>query len=406
MGMVVMAGSSQSLTAFLDAGTSISSHSSCKIITGSFAVPIRRGESGPSLSFLYSSQFSSGVSSLGFGGLRRAKTRVAAAASVLFPFIIAAGAVEEMEKHYDDEEKVSEESHNFDFNAYMTAKTKAVNLALDEAVPLQHPEKIREAMRYSLLAGGKRVRPALCIAACELVGGDEKTAMPAACAMEMMHTMSLIHDDLPCMDNDNLRRGKPTNHKVYGEDTAVLAGDALISFSFEHIALATKGVAADRVLRVIAHLGKAIGSEGLVAGQIVDIASEGDSNVGLDTLEYVHIHKTAVLLESSVVSGAILGGANEDEIDRLRQYARYIGLLFQVVDDILDVTKSSAELGKTAGKDLVTNKATYPKLLGLERSMEFAQNLTAKAKEQLTIFDKLKAAPLLGLADYIANRQN
>jgi hypothetical protein len=214
MGMVVMAGSSQSLIAFLDAGTSILSHSSGKIITGSFAVPIRRGESGPSLSFLYSSQFSRVVSSLGFGGLRRAKTRVAAAASVLFPFIIAAGAVEEMEKHYDDEEKVSEESHNFDFNAYMRAKTKAVNLALDKAVQLQHPEKIREAMRYSLLAGGKRVRPALCIAACELVGGDEKTAMPAACAMEMMHTMSLIHDDLPCMDNDNLRRGMPTNHKV------------------------------------------------------------------------------------------------------------------------------------------------------------------------------------------------
>jgi geranylgeranyl diphosphate synthase type II len=194
--------------------------------------------------------------------------------------------------------------------------------------------------------------------------------------------------------------------QVYGEDTAVLAGDALLSFSFEHIARETKGVPADRVLRVICFLGKAVGSEGLVAGQIVDIASEGDSSVGLETLEYVHIHKTAALLEASVVIGAIIGGANEEEIDRLGRYARYVGLLFQVVDDILDVTKSSAELGKTAGKDLLTDKATYPKLLGLERSKVFAQNLLAKAKQQLSIFDQIKAAPLLGLADYIANRQN
>ncbi|CAM6003472.1 unnamed protein product [Sphagnum balticum] len=288
----------------------------------------------------------------------------------------------------------------------MVAKAQAVNLALDKAVPLQYPMKLREAMRYSLLAGGKRVRPVLCLAACELLGGDEETAMPAACAMEMLHTMSLIHDDLPCMDNDDLRRGKPTNHKVYGENTAVLTGDSLLSFAFEHIARETKGVPADRVVRVIAHLGKAVGSEGLVAGQIVDIASEGDSSVGIETLEYIHVHKTAVLLEASVVVGAILGGANEDEIDSLGQYSRCVGLLFQVVDDILDVTKSSAELGKTAGKDLLTDKATYPKLLGLERSKVFAQNLLAKAKQQLSIFDQIKAAPLLGLADYIANRQN
>ncbi|CAK9869524.1 unnamed protein product [Sphagnum jensenii] len=324
--------------------------------------------------------------------------------NALLPFVVTtAQVVEEVEKL--SQEKV-EESHKFDLKGFMIAKAKVVNLALDKAVPLQHPVKIREAMRYSLLAGGKRVRPALCLAACELVGGVEETAMPAACAVEMIHTMSLIHDDLPCMDNDDLRRGQPTNHKVYGEDTAVLAGDALLSFSFEHIARETKGVPADRVLRVICFLGKAVGSEGLVAGQIVDIACEGDSSVGLETLEYVHIHKTAALLEASVVIGAIIGGANEEEIDRLGRYARYVGLLFQVVDDILDVTKSSAELGKTAGKDLLADKATYPKLLGLERSKEFAQNLTVKAKEQLSIFDQLKAAPLLGLADYIANRQN
>nr|WGT68885.1 geranylgeranyl diphosphate synthase [Pohlia nutans] len=303
-------------------------------------------------------------------------------------------------------EAVSKSLQLFEFATYMKGKANSVNVALDKAVPMQYPEQIHEAMRYSLLASGKRVRPALCIAACELVGGTEAMAMPAACAMEMVHTMSLIHDDLPCMDNDDLRRGKPTLHKLYNDGMAVLAGDALLSFAFEHIARSTTGVAADRVLRVIAHLGKAVGSEGLVAGQIVDLASEGDPSVGLDTLEYVHTHKTAVLLESAVVCGAILGGASEDEINRLSLYARNVGLLFQVVDDILDVTKSSAELGKTAGKDLLADKATYPKLLGLEKSKEFAEELRRRAQEQLSVFDQQKAAPLLGLADYIANRQN
>ncbi|KAJ7544426.1 hypothetical protein O6H91_09G079000 [Diphasiastrum complanatum] len=288
----------------------------------------------------------------------------------------------------------------------MLSKAKAVNAALDEAVPLRYPERIHASMRHSLLAGGKRVRPALCIAACELVGGSEEQAMPAACAMEMVHTMSLIHDDLPCMDNDDLRRGKPTNHKAFGEDTAVLAGDALLSLAFEHVARKTKNVSADRIVRAIAELGKAVGSEGLVAGQIVDIASEGDASVGLDILEYVHIHKTAVLLEASVVGGALVGGASDEEVEKLRGYARSVGLLFQVVDDILDVTKSSKELGKTAGKDLVTDKATYPKLLGMEKSKEFADELVRQAKEQLSSFDQQKAAPLLGLADFIAYRQN
>ncbi|CAE6155376.1 unnamed protein product [Arabidopsis arenosa] len=246
--------------------------------------------------------------------------------------------------------------------SYIITKAESVNKALDSAVPLREPLKIHEAMRYSLLAGGKRVRPVLCIAACELVGGDESTAMPAACAVEMIHTMSLIHDDLPCMDNDDLRRGKPTNHKVFGEDVAVLAGDALLSFAFEHLALATSSdvVSPVRVVRAIGELAKAIGTEGLVAGQVVDISSEGlDLNdVGLEHLEYIHLHKTAALLEASAVLGAIVGGGSDDEIERLRKFARCIGLLFQVVDDILDVTKSSKELGKTAGKDLIADKLT------------------------------------------------
>ncbi|XP_023512846.1 geranylgeranyl pyrophosphate synthase, chloroplastic-like [Cucurbita pepo subsp. pepo] len=307
------------------------------------------------------------------------------------------------------EETLTEEEEGkptFNFKEYMVQKGNSVNRALDAAVFLREPLKIHEAMRYSLMAGGKRVRPVLCIAACELVGGNESMAMPAACAVEMIHTMSLIHDDLPCMDNDDLRRGKPTNHKVFGEDVAVLAGDALLAFAFEHVAVSTIGVAPPRIVRAIGELAKSIGSEGLVAGQVVDINSEGAADAGLQQLEFIHLHKTAALLEAAVVLGAILGGGSNEEVEKLRNFARYIGLLFQVVDDILDVTKSSNELGKTAGKDLVADKVTYPKLMGIEKSREFAQKLNRDAQDQLSGFDPQKAAPLIALANYIAYRQN
>nr|AAV74397.1 geranylgeranyl diphosphate synthase [Adonis aestivalis var. palaestina] len=293
----------------------------------------------------------------------------------------------------------------FQFEEYMAEMAERVNQALDDSVPLRHPLKIHEAMRYSLLAGGKRVRPILCIASCELVGGDPVAAHPIACALEMIHTMSLIHDDLPCMDNDDFRRGMPTNHKAFGEETAVLAGDALLSLAFEHVATRSTGVSADRVVRVIAELGKCVGSDGLVGGQIVDIASAG-KQIELSELEYIHLHKTAILLEASVVCGAIMGGGMAPDIERLRKYARYIGLLFQVVDDILDVTKSSEELGKTAGKDLATDKATYPKLMGIDKAKEFADALVAQAHKELDYYDFAKAAPLYHFADYIAYRQN
>ncbi|KAL2905609.1 Heterodimeric geranylgeranyl pyrophosphate synthase large subunit 1 chloroplastic [Bienertia sinuspersici] len=280
----------------------------------------------------------------------------------------------------------------------MVGKAISVNKALDKAVALKHPEKIHEAMRYSLLAGGKRVRPILCIAACELVGGDESAAMAAACSVEMIHTMSLIHDDLPCMDNDDLRRGKPTNHKVFGEDVAVLAGDSLLSFAFEHLATATPlgQVSPGQVVRAVGELARVIGAEGLVAGQVVDIDSEGAADVGLEQLEFIHIHKT----------GAIVGGGTDEEVEKLRKFAIGIGLLFQVVDDILDVTKSSEELGKTAGKDLVADKVTFPKLMGIEKSREYAERLVKAAKDQLVGFDQEKAKPLIALVDYIAYRQN
>lgn len=285
-----------------------------------------------------------------------------------------------------------------------------MNHALDLAVPMVPPERIHESMRYSLLAGGKRVRPMLCLAASSLVGGDDAAAMASACAVEMIHTMSLIHDDLPCMDNDDLRRGVPTNHRVYGEAVAVLAGDALLALAFRHVAAATPSpdpVSPERVVRAISELARCVGSEGLVAGQVVDMELTGSGEqVGLERLEYIHLHKTAALLEAAVVMGAIVGGGNDVQVERLRRYARCVGLLFQVVDDILDVTKSSEELGKTAGKDLATDKTTYPKLLGLDKSKEFAAELNKEAKEQLADFDQVKALPLYYLADYIAYRQN
>lgn len=301
---------------------------------------------------------------------------------------------------------LSPATSTFDFKSYMLEKAISVNNALDTAVSLGDPIIIQESMRYSLLAGGKRVRPLLSIAACELCGGHESTAMPSACAVEMIHTMSLMHDDLPFMDGDDLRRGKPTNHKVYGEKVAVLAGDAMLGLAFHLVATKTKGVSSDQVVRVIVELAKAIGAEGLIAGQIVDVCSEGDSNLGLKDLEFIHHNKTAALLEVSVVMGAILGGGNEENVEKLRKYARCIGLLFQIVDDILDVTKSSKELGKTAGKDLVADKTTYPKLIGIDRSKELADKLKKEAIDQLVGFDSDKAAPLIAIANYIAYRDN
>jgi len=223
--------------------------------------------------------------------------------------------------------------------------------------------------------------------------------------MEMIHTMSLIHDDLPAMDNDDFRRGRPTNHKVYGEDIAILAGDALLTYAFEHIARDTKGVSADRLIRVIVELARASGAEGLVGGQVVDIQSE-DKEVGLEVLKYIHEHKTAALLEASVVCGALVGGADDDTVEKLRRYALNIGLAFQVIDDILDITQSTEVLGKTAAKDLASNKTTYPKLLGIEKSKEVAEQLITEAIQQLDGFDKQRAAPLIALAKYIGYRQN
>jgi geranylgeranyl diphosphate synthase type II len=292
---------------------------------------------------------------------------------------------------------------SFDLNAYLGDRQQRVEAALDASVTLAYPDTIYEAMRYSLLAGGKRLRPILCLAACELMGGEAAQAMPTACALEMIHTMSLIHDDLPAMDNDDYRRGKLTNHKVYGEDVAILAGDALLTYAFEYIARQTQAVPATQVLRVVADLARAVGAEGLVGGQIVDLASEGDPNVTVDTLNYIHTHKTGALLEVSVTSGAVLAGASEDQIATLSGYARRIGLAFQIVDDVLDITATSEELGKSAGKDLQAEKATYPSFWGIDESRRQAQQLIDEAKAAVQPLGA-GADPLLALADYIVAR--
>jgi geranylgeranyl diphosphate synthase type II len=291
----------------------------------------------------------------------------------------------------------------FDLSIYLTERKKLVDAALDRSIQVEYPEKIYEAMRYSLMAGGKRVRPILCLASCEMVGGTIDMAMATACALEMVHTMSLIHDDLPAMDNDDYRRGKLTNHKVYGENIAILAGDGLLTYAFEFIASQTENVPAERVLKVITQFGRAFGAAGVVGGQVVDIESEGKPDISLETLHYIHTHKTGALLEACVLCGAMLAGASEETVQRLSRFAQNIGLAFQIIDDILDITQTQEQLGKSAGKDLAAQKATYPSLLGLAESERQAGQLVEEAKAQLAPFGE-KAIPLCAIADFITSR--
>ncbi len=290
----------------------------------------------------------------------------------------------------------------FDLKGYLTQKQQLVEAALDRSLPMSYPETIFESMRYSLLAGGKRLRPILCLATAELMGGSIDQAMPTACALEMIHTMSLIHDDLPAMDNDDFRRGNPTNHKVYGDAVAILAGDGLLAYSFEYVARETKNVPVDRILEVITRLGRAVGD--LVSGQVVDLQSEGNPDIPFETLTFIHNHKTSALLEAAVLTGAILAGADEADRGKLLRYAKNIGLAFQIVDDILDITATSEELGKSAGKDLTSEKATYPKLWGLDESRRQAQELVNQAKAEVSGYGE-KALPLMAIADYITARK-
>lgn len=300
---------------------------------------------------------------------------------------------------------------SFDFERYLSAKARAVHDALDLTLQgLRCPEVLSESMRYSVLAGGKRLRPVLAIAACELVGGTAAAAVPVACAVEMIHTASLIHDDMPCMDDDALRRGRPSNHVAFGEPTALLAGDALLALAFEHVARgsAGAGVPADRALRAVVELGSVAGVGGIAAGQVADMASEGapSGSVSLGALEYIHVHKTARLVEAAAVSGAVVGGGGDGEVERVRRYAHFLGLLGQVVDDVLDVTGTSEQLGKTAGKDVAAGKATYPRLMGLKGARAYMGELLAKAEAELDGLDAARTAPLRHLARFMAHRQH
>jgi geranylgeranyl diphosphate synthase, type II len=281
-----------------------------------------------------------------------------------------------------------------------------VDQALERVLPAagELPASLHGSMRYSVFAGGKRVRPVLMLAACETVGGELEQAMSAACAMEMIHTYSLIHDDLPAMDDDDFRRGNPTNHKVYGEATAILAGDALLTEAFILLSSENGGDPAAR-LRVIHEIANASGSRGMVGGQVVDMESEGKGEIDIATLSYIHTHKTGALIRASVRAGAILGGASAEHLDALTRYADAIGLAFQIADDILDVEGTTEELGKDAGSDQARGKATYPALVGLEASRARALELVQMALDALANFDD-RAEPLRAIASYIVKRKS
>ena len=292
----------------------------------------------------------------------------------------------------------------FDLDHYLRGRTEAVNAALDRFLPraTAKPPTIHRAMRYSIFAGGKRMRPALVLAAAEACGGKVADALPAACAVECVHTYSLIHDDLPAMDNDDLRRGKPTNHKVFGEGIAILAGDALLTVAFEILAQA-KAPARYPMALQIRELASAGGSLQLIAGQVADLEGEG-RKLSVPQLRYIHERKTSALLRCSVRLGAMSAGCTPRQLAALSDFGYFVGLAFQVIDDILDVTQTSEKLGKTAGKDITAQKATYPAIVGLERSRRIARKLTEQAYAALEPF-RGGAPALAAIAKYLLDRE-
>jgi geranylgeranyl diphosphate synthase type II len=291
----------------------------------------------------------------------------------------------------------------FNLKAYLQRTTTTVDEGLDRFLPAakMRPTTLHQAMRYSLFAGGKRIRPALVLAAAEACAGSQDAALPAACAIECIHTYSLIHDDLPAMDNDDFRRGKPTNHKVFGEGIAILAGDALLTVAFEILAQAAPPPRYP-IARLIAELAEASGSLQLIAGQVADLEGEGQP-LSIPQLRYIHERKTSALLRASVRLGAMSANSTPAKLEALSTFGSKVGLAFQVIDDILDVTQSTETLGKTAGKDLKAAKATYPARVGLEKSRRIAQRLTNDAFAALKPF-RGSARALEALAGYLLQR--
>ncbi len=294
----------------------------------------------------------------------------------------------------------------FHLKTYLNDQRKKVETALDRLLPeTDDPSApVMEAMRYSIMAGGKRVRPILLMAGAEAVGGNADKLLPAACALECLHTYSLIHDDLPAMDNDDLRRGVPTCHKVYGEAIAILAGDGLLNYAFELLSSPEMREAVDPALlnETISIFGRAAGVFGMIGGQTADILYEGKP-IDADTLAFIHRHKTGALLAVSVEMGAVLGDASETQRNALKEFGQALGLTFQIVDDILDIVGDEKIIGKPVGSDTRNQKATYPALFGLEAARCKAQDLLDQALEALSEFDH-RAEPLRAIARYVVER--
>jgi geranylgeranyl diphosphate synthase, type II len=280
---------------------------------------------------------------------------------------------------------------------YLKQASARTNAALEEYLPAEDeaPADLHKAVRYSIFAGGKRLRPALALAAFEACNGQGDDILLAACALEMTHTFSLIHDDLPCMDNDDFRRGRPTNHKVFGEALAILAGDSLLVYAFELLARTGRP-------ECVATLARGLGTKGMLGGQVVDIQSEGKS-VGLETVNYIHRHKTAALIEASLVLGAQMADAESAVAHGIGAFGARIGLAFQIVDDVLDLEQTTETLGKDAGSDLARGKATYPAVVGIGPSKAAARQLVEEAKAELRKLP-IQGAVLEGIADYIITR--
>jgi geranylgeranyl diphosphate synthase, type II len=287
---------------------------------------------------------------------------------------------------------------------YLVSRQKLIDRGLDSYLPKENtkPQTIHKAMRYSLFAGGKRLRPILCLAAAEACGGKIDHAMPLACALECIHTYSLVHDDLPGMDNDDFRRGRPTCHKVFGDGIAVLTGDALLTIAFEILSRAKPSRRYDMSV-LLRELAIAAGSRKLIAGQVADLEAEG-RNANRDELRYIHENKTAAILTASVCLGAMSANATTKALIAMIKFGRALGVAFQVIDDILDVTQTTEKLGKSAGKDVAAKKATYPAVMGLEKSRAEAKRLTAKAHNALSNLGR-NGETLHGLANYLLERE-
>lgn len=292
----------------------------------------------------------------------------------------------------------------FDLNSYLESKNNLVNNELAKIIDILDSNLICEAIRYSLMSGGKRLRPVLCIAAAEAVGGEEQSVLPAACALEMLHTYSLIHDDLPAIDNDYLRRGKQTCHIAFDEATAILAGDALLTLSFQVLSsIDNKKDDAGTWLKVVNIISVAAGYKGMIEGQMRDISYE-NRHISMKELETMHSLKTGALIEASVKSGAILGNGSSKQIEQLQAYAKNIGLAFQVTDDLLNVTGDPSVTGKEVGTDKARNKCTYPALIGISESETYAKKLVNNALNAIELFDN-KSDPLRAIAMYVIERK-